>query len=109
MVHYCRPHTLGDAIRVLEEANGAGRILVGGTDLLVHVRRQPLEPMVIVDLKTASDLPEPVVISDASVRFGPTAAMSALSTNPQLNEWFPALVSASKVVGSVAIRTDVLC
>lgn len=104
MVQYCRPRDLSDALERLEEANGRGRVLVGGTDLLVHVRRQPTEPVVLIDIKTAIDLPPAVEITDELVRFGPTAVMSSLAVDPQLRAWFPALVDASAVVGSVAIR-----
>lgn len=104
MVQYCRPRDLSDALERLEEADGRGRILVGGTDLLVHVRRAPTEPLVLVDIKTASDLPPAIEITNDAVRFGPTAVMSSLAADPQLREWFPSLIDASAVVGSVAIR-----
>lgn len=89
---------------VLADADGAGRLLVGGTDLLVDVRRRPFDPMVLIDLKAAEDLPTPVEVTDTGVRFGPTATMSDLATNAQIGTWFPSLVAASRVVGSVAIR-----
>lgn len=104
MVHYCRPGTLDEAITALTDANGAGRVLVGGTDLLVHVRRQPLEPLVLVDLKTATDLPPAMDVDADSVTFGPTATMGEIGADPTMQEWFPSLTDASKVVGSVAIR-----
>lgn len=104
MVQYSRPSTVDHAITLLADAGGAGRVLVGGTDLLVHVRRQPLEPLVLVDLKTASDLPAAIEVSDHSVTFGPTATMGQIAANPTVQQWFPSLVLASQVVGSVAIR-----
>ena len=95
---------MDEALELLATASGAGRVLVGGTDLLVGVRRNPLEPLVLVDLKTASDLPPAIEILADSVRFGPTATMSSLSANPLTKSWYPALIQASRVVGSVAIR-----
>ncbi|MEM7275700.1 MAG: FAD binding domain-containing protein, partial [Actinomycetota bacterium] len=53
VVQYCRPRSVDEALDALAAADGAGRVLVGGTDLLVDVRRRPLDPMVLVDLKTA--------------------------------------------------------
>ncbi len=104
MVQYCRPTTVGDAVHVLADAEGTGRVLVGGTDLLVGVRRQPLAPLVLVDLKSASDLPPAIEVTDTTVRFGPTATMASLAADPRLGAWYPALVAASRVVGSIAIR-----
>lgn len=104
MVLYSRPRTVDEALSVLREANGNGRVLVGGTDLLVHVRRQPVDPLVLVDLKTATDLPSALEITDSGVRVGPTATMSDLVSNEQVVSWYPSLVAAANVVGSVAIR-----
>ncbi len=104
MVQYCRPSTLDEAIAVLAEAGENGRVLVGGTDLLVHVRRQPLEPLVLVDLKTATDLPPAMDVGADSVTFGPTATMGEIGADPTMQQWFPSLTESSKVVGSVAIR-----
>jgi carbon-monoxide dehydrogenase medium subunit len=104
VVQYCRPQTVDEALQLLATAGGAGRLLVGGTDLLVGVRRQPLEPLVLVDLKTANDLPLAIEVRADSVRVGPTATMSSLSANPLTKSWYPALIQASRVVGSVAIR-----
>ncbi|MEM7274187.1 MAG: FAD binding domain-containing protein, partial [Actinomycetota bacterium] len=52
----------------------------------------------------ADDLPPAVQVGERAVRFGPTATMTDLSDDARLAGWFGALVAASKVVGSVAIR-----
>ncbi len=104
MVHYRRPETLGEALALLSQAGDSGRVLVGGTDLLVGVRREPLNPLVLVDVKGASDLPPAIEVDDHAVRVGPTATMSDLAATPEVQEWFPALIAAANVVGSVAIR-----
>ncbi|MFV1991464.1 MAG: xanthine dehydrogenase family protein subunit M, partial [Acidimicrobiales bacterium] len=101
---YCRPQNVDDALRLLGDAGPAGRVLVGGTDLLVGVRRRPLEPLVLVDLKAAGDLPPAIQVTSEMVRLGPTATMTDIAADERLAAWFPALVGASRVVGSVAIR-----
>lgn len=104
MVRYRRPASLDAVLDALGEAGTNGRILVGGTDLLVGVRRNPTESLVLIDLKGADDLPPAVEITDDGARIGPTATMSDLVATPEIVEWFPSLVSAANVVGSVAIR-----
>jgi len=104
VVQYRRPDTLSEALSVLERAGDNGRVLVGGTDLLIGVRRQPLSPLVLVDVKGATDLPPAIEVHDDGVRVGPTATMSALVATDEVQQWFPALVAAANVVGSVAIR-----
>ena len=104
MVRYLRPATLEDALTALQEAGDNGRVLVGGTDLLVDVRRNPLSPSVLVDVKAVSDLPAALVVTNDAVRIGPTATMSNIVADATMQQWFPALVASANVVGSVAIR-----
>ena len=104
MAAYCRPRTVSEALAVMAGAEGHGRILLGGTDLLVHLRKDPFAPTVIVDLKSVADLPPAVEVGDDVVRFGPTARMAAISNDPFVAGHLPALGAAARVVGSVAIR-----
>lgn len=104
MASYCRPRTVSEVLTALASAEGYGRILVGGTDLLVHLRKDPFAPTVIVDIKSVNDLPPAVEIGDDVVRFGPTAQMSAISSDPFVASHLPALGASARVVGSIAIR-----
>jgi carbon-monoxide dehydrogenase medium subunit len=103
MSRYHRSTDLADALAVLAETQDP-RLLVGGTDLLVGIRHHTLAPDVVVDLKTAADLPPPVEVAEGVLRIGPTATMAALARHPQVQGWFPGLVEAVLTVGSVAIR-----
>src|ERR1700754_3733583 len=50
-IRYVAPQTLDEAIGAFAKAGSAGRILAGGTDLLVQMRSGVLKPGVIVDIK----------------------------------------------------------
>src|SRR3954452_22124047 len=104
MSRYYRPTTRAEALAALAGEGGTARPLVGGTDLLVGVRHHTVEPTLIVDLKTVTDLPDPIEVTDDGVRFGPTMTMGELAAHPVVREWYPALVEAALTVGSVAIR-----
>ena len=41
---YCSPGTIDEAVAAMVAANGAGRILAGGTDLLVQMRAGMAKP-----------------------------------------------------------------
>ena len=105
---YHRPADMADVLDVLRDSTGGSvggaRLLVGGTDLLVGVRHRTVRPDVLVDLKTASDLPDAIAVGDDGVRLGPTATMAAVARHPRVREWYPGLVESALVVGSVAIR-----
>ena len=104
MATYCRPRTVSEVLAALANAEGRGRILVGGTDLLVHLRKDPFAPTVVVDIKSVNDLPPAVEIDDDVVRFGPTARMAEISGDPFIAGHLPALGASARVVGSIAIR-----
>ncbi len=105
MLTYYRAGTLAEALEVLGRQDVEGRVLLGGTDLLVGLRHQQGDPpRVLVDLKGAADLGDPIAVGDDGVRVGPTLTMADLVAHPVVRAWFPALVEAAAEVGSVAIR-----
>ncbi len=101
---YYRPASRADALAALAAEGGGGRLLVGGTDLLVGLRHHTVEPTLLVDIKDVADLPEPLDVQDDRVRIGPTLTMGDLAADPRIQAEFPALVEAALTVGSVAIR-----
>ena len=104
MASYCRPRTVSEALSALAGAEGHGRILLGGTDLLVRLREDPFAPTVVIDVKSVDDLPPALEIGEDVVRFGPTARMATISSDPFITGHLPALGASARVVGSVAIR-----
>ncbi|WP_460829863.1 FAD binding domain-containing protein [Nocardioides hungaricus] len=103
-MRYYRPSTAIQAVAALAAEPGTARVLVGGTDLLVAIRHGKLAPSLLVDIKDAGDLPRPVAVDDRGITFGPTATMSAVAAHPVVRAWYPGLVEAAALVGSVAIR-----
>lgn len=103
-MRYYRPVTTVEAVAALAREPQTSRILVGGTDLLVAMRHKAVQPTLLVDIKGVQDLAAPITVEDEGITFGPTATMSDLVAHPVVREWFPALVEAAMLVGSVAIR-----
>lgn len=103
-MRYYRPATTAQAVTALASEPEAARVIVGGTDLLVAVRHQKVEPALLVDIKHAHDLRPPIAVDEDGVTFGPTATMTAVAEHPTVRAWFPGLVEAALLVGSIAIR-----
>ena len=103
-MRYYRPATTAQAVAALASQPHASRILVGGTDLLVAVRHRRAQPTLVVDIKRLRDLVAPITVDEQGITFGPTATMSDVIAHPTVRAWFPALVEAAGLVGSVAIR-----
>jgi carbon-monoxide dehydrogenase medium subunit len=120
---YVRPSTVEAAIATLAEAGARASLLAGGTDLLVRLRSGRIRPAVVVDLKRIDGLessirivdrganaesrapsPEPRARNEQMLRIGARGTMTELIANAQVQQDFPALVEAARVVGSVQIR-----
>lgn len=101
---YARPSTVAEAIGILHGQDGAGRVLCGGTDLLVGLRHHTLTPRMVVDIKGCLDLPAGVGSSQTCLRVGATTVMSRLAEDADVRRAFPALVEAMNTVGSIQIR-----
>ena len=54
-MRYEAPGSVDEAVTLLADANGAARILAGGTDLLVQLRAGLISPDVVVDIKNLSE------------------------------------------------------
>ncbi|MGB0101251.1 MAG: FAD binding domain-containing protein [Nocardioides sp.] len=104
MVRYYRPSTTAQALAALADERETSRVLVGGTDLLVAMRHRKVQPSLVVDIKRVQDLVDPTSVDDHGITFGPTATMSEVIAHPVVRDWFPSLVEAAVLVGSVAIR-----
>lgn len=101
---YVQPHSLSALWDVLNAAGPSARLLAGGTDLVVRLRSRRITPDIIVDLKRVRELSAGIAAVGAYLRIGALATMSDVSDHPRVQQCFPALVDAARVVGSVQIR-----
>lgn len=103
MFAYARPTSLAETFALLREEPDA-RLLCGGTDLLVGVRKGNLRPPLVVDLKRVLDLAPGSMETDGGLRVSATTVLTTLAADERVRTHFPALVEAVLVVGSIQIR-----
>ena len=102
---YERPASLAEATSLLAEAGEGARILAGGTDLVVGLRDDAIQPEVVVDLKWIEELMGPtIVVRDGRFTFNALATMTQIEHDVRVLGQLPALAEAARVVGSVQIR-----
>jgi CO/xanthine dehydrogenase FAD-binding subunit len=111
---YLRPESLDELLTLLRTHGSGARLLAGGTDLLVRLRKGPAfahgfgeaggSPVVLIDLKRVAELRADVTERDGRLRIGARAVMTDVIGHPRVRTHFPALVEAAQVVGSVQIR-----
>ena len=100
---YMRPESLDELFSILREHPDA-RLLAGGTDLVVRLRKRSEAPAVIVDVKRVTALRADIAQIARVVRIGARAVITDVVESRLVREHFPALVEAALVVGSVQIR-----
>lgn len=100
---YANPTSLDEALALLGEVPDA-RPLLGGTDLIVGVRKGKLRPPLIVDLKRVDELGPEITERDGGLRIRAGTVMTQLIGDARIQRDFPALVEAALTVGSIQIR-----
>src|SRR5947209_440338 len=99
---YSRAQSAEDAAQILA---GEGAVpLGGGTDLLVTVHEQLIQPDVLVDLRTIPGSEAVEEIEGGALRIGASARVSDLAGHPLVRERYPVLSEACDVVGTPALR-----
>jgi len=101
-VLYLVPHTVADAVHALQE-HPTGRVIVGGTDLMVALRDGRARPPALVDL---SRIPELGRIEDreGELRIGATAKVTDVIAHPAIAARCRALVQAGRLLGGWQIQ-----
>ena len=100
---YLRPRKLDEAVHALAEWSDRGRILAGGTDLLIAMRRGTVRPDAILDITCLDEL-RGIHRQDDFVYIGSLTTHGEIRHSADLACWAPALVDACREVGSVQIR-----
>ena len=100
---YLRPRSLAEALEMLAKANGAGRVIAGGTDIIPELRRRRKEASVLVDI---TRLPELNFIEQrgGSVIIGGLVTHTQVASSPVIAKAAPLLATAAAALGSPQIR-----
>jgi len=100
---YSAPRTVDEAVRALSSANGAARVLSGGTDLLVQLRSGRAKPAVIVDVKRIPGLIGVRAEGDGFV-IGAATPCAVIGEHPDLKTAWPGVVEAARLIGSTQVQ-----
>ncbi|MEW6661908.1 MAG: FAD binding domain-containing protein [Bacillota bacterium] len=84
-------------------ANPEAKVLAGGTDLLLAIRKNKSRPTHLIDLAQVPGLDE-ILEEGHQIRIGSMVKISHLANNPTIRRNFPSLATATKSLGSWQIR-----
>lgn len=98
------PSTLPEALTLLHEQGQGGRLLAGGTDLLVQMKERDLAPRYVVSLRKLRELQTITFNADDGLQIGARVSMREIELHPVIRSQYPGLAEAAGVVGSIQVR-----
>jgi carbon-monoxide dehydrogenase medium subunit len=103
-IQYLAPRTLDEAVGAFAAANGAARILAGGTDLLVQMRAGTVRPGLIVDIKKIAEMTSIEETADGGFRIGAAVPGAVLADHPKFGKVWPGVLEAINLIGSTQVQ-----
>ena len=102
-MRYEAPQSLDAAVALLAGANGGGKILAGGTDVLVQLHAEIIEPDVLVDIKNIADVRQ---ISEEAGAWRVGAAVPGMQVIDDANfsKAWPGVCEGVALIGSVQVK-----
>jgi len=102
-MRYEAPESLEGAVALLAGATGEARVLAGGTDLLVQMRADIVDPELIVDIKKIAET-RAVTEEQGGWRIGAAVTGAELKEHTRLKQAWPGVVEAANLIGSTQVQ-----
>ena len=102
-MRYEAPETLDAAVSLLGGSNGAGKVLAGGTDVLVLLHAETIEPDVLVDIKNIPDVKH-MRETDGEWTIGAAVSGMNIIDNKQFATVWPGVCEGVALIGSVQVK-----
>jgi len=102
-MRYEARETLDAAVGLLAGESGRAQVLAGGTDVLVQIHTDRVNPDLIVDIKKIAEL-RTVANNDGAWSFGAAVTGKELMDNADFNAAWPGIMDGVHLIGSVQVR-----
>jgi len=102
-MRYEAPSSLDQAVALLAQESGEARVLAGGTDLLVQMRTDLVDPVLLVDIKGIAETRQ-IKEEAGGFRIGAAVTGAELKEHAKLRSTWPGLVEAANLIGSTQVQ-----
>jgi carbon-monoxide dehydrogenase medium subunit len=102
-VRYEAPETLQAAVALLAGESGPSRILAGGTDVIVQMETDLIEPQLLVDIKKIAEVRQ-IMAEKGGFRVGAAATGMEIMDHAALCKAWPGVLDGVKLIGSIQVR-----
>ncbi|OGS52587.1 MAG: FAD-binding protein, partial [Elusimicrobia bacterium RIFOXYB2_FULL_62_6] len=100
---YVKAKTLDEALRLLALYRETGKVLAGGTDLVVHLKENIARPEAVVDIKGVPGL-DAITLDGYVLKLGALVTFSQLIESALVKSKFPLLWEMARTVASAGVR-----
>ncbi len=101
---YLLPETLEEAIDLLTQHGAEARLIAGGTDLLLQMKKREIAPKYLIGLSKIPGLDSITSKNGEGISLGPRVTIHALELSQEVKNNFPILAQAAATLGSIQIR-----
>ncbi|MBL8589943.1 MAG: xanthine dehydrogenase family protein subunit M [Methylobacteriaceae bacterium] len=102
-MRYEAPDRIEKAVDLLASAAGEARVLAGGTDLIVQMKSEIVEPDLVIDVKRIAEM-RGVVEEGGAFRIGAAVSGAELKEHPRLRKVWPGVIEAANLIGSTQVQ-----
>jgi CO/xanthine dehydrogenase FAD-binding subunit len=102
-LRYEAPGSLADAVKLLASTDGPARVLAGGTDVVVQMEMDLIEPELLVDIKRIPDMKRIAADKDG-YRIGAAASGMELCEHGDFARTWPGIIDGVKLIGSIQVK-----
>ena len=102
-VRYEAPESPDAAISLLAEAGSSARVFAGGTDVMVQIHAELIDPGVIVDIKKVPGCMD-ISESDGAYTFGAATPGMVLMAHEGLSSTWPGIIDGVALIGSIQVK-----
>ena len=103
-MRYEAPETLEAAVDLLKNESGTARVLAGGTDLIVQMRANIIEPDLIVDIKKIEEM-RTISEENGGWRVGAAVTGAELNEHEAFRAAWPGVCEGTDLIGSTQIQS----
>lgn len=101
---YFEPFTIEEAGEALRRGKGQYKVLAGGTDVILQLRRRVKQYAGLVNIKRLPNIGVWSAAPGKGLHIGAATLMRELETSRAVAERFPSLLDSLKVIGSIQLR-----
>ena len=100
---YCSPSSVKEALKILYKYDGQARVIAGGTDLVLELKKKTRDVKCLVDITNIEELKK-ILREVNTIKIGAGVTHSEVASSKLINQYAIVLAEAASAVGSPLIR-----